>query len=98
MAIKNDSLGNLRLLNGGLSSHVNDWPYFNVESPFSRLYLVVKGEAIVIYTAAIIGSCPGTYISSPLSHHTATVVLALLAIIISMFTKISYQEKVFLSN
>ncbi len=27
MAIKNDSLGNLRLLNVGLSSHVNDWTY-----------------------------------------------------------------------
>lgn len=71
MAIKNDSLGNLRLLNVGLSSHVNDWTYFNVESPFSRLYLVVKGEAIVNIYGSDHRLLPGNiYLIPPFTSHS----------------------------
>lgn len=40
-------INNLLMLNVGYASHNGDWNYENVNSPFTRIYYVTKGEAKV---------------------------------------------------
>ena len=36
---------NFQMLNVGLAHHDGDWNWKNVVSPFTRVYLVIEGEA-----------------------------------------------------
>lgn len=50
---------NFQMLNVGLAHHDGDWNWKNVVSPFTRVYLVIEGEAKLYLPEETVGLKPG---------------------------------------
>lgn len=70
--MRNDSIKhNILTLNVGYAVHHADWNWQNIRSPFSRIYLVTKGEAIVEIEDQILLLRPGyIYMIPAFATHT----------------------------
>jgi AraC-like DNA-binding protein len=70
MKIPIESL-NLMLLNVGRAQHNADWNWQNVSSPFSRIYYVMKGDALLHLPGQIVRLRPGyLYAVPPYTVHS----------------------------
>ncbi len=66
-----DQLNDLMMLNVGKAEHHGDWNFQNVSSPFTRIYLVTKGTAEVMFGSKTYSLTPGNlYIIPAFTQHT----------------------------